>query len=50
MNDQYCAEHERLCDERFARDKERLNDLEGLTRKIRAAKERIREQYPEETT
>ena len=34
MNEQVCAEHERLCTERFARDKERLNDLEVLTRKI----------------
>lgn len=34
MNDQYCAEHEKLCDERFARDKERIDKLENLTGKI----------------
>lgn len=34
MNEAVCAEHEKLCDERFARDKERIEKLEALTGKI----------------
>ena len=34
MNENVCAEHEKLCDERFARDKERLNELEKFYRKL----------------
>lgn len=34
MNEAVCAEHEKLCDERFARDKERIEKLEDLTGKI----------------
>jgi len=34
MNDQYCAEHEKLCDERFARDKADIDELKKLTSKM----------------
>ena len=31
MNETYCDEREKLCAERFGRDKERLGKLEDLT-------------------
>ena len=34
MNENVCAEHEKLCDERFARDKHDIDELKQLTRKV----------------
>lgn len=34
MHENVCAEHEKLCDERFARDKHDIDELKQLTRKV----------------
>lgn len=34
MDKTVCAEHEKLCDERFARDKHDIDELKQLTRKV----------------